>query len=444
MKLQSFKHGSHPTEFKEFAEYKALEVMPLPAEVFIPLNQHIGAPCKPIVKIGDEMKTGQLIAESTGFVSSNIHSSITGKVKKVGDFLHPNGTKSKMIHIERTGEDDFIDLHEEETSWEKLDTEILKKIISAAGIVGLGGAAFPTDVKLSPPKNKNIETLIINGCECEPYLTADHRMMVEYVEHLIAGTKIMMKILDVKSVSIGIENNKPDAIAAMQKACAGISKISVVPVKVKYPQGAEKMLIKAITGREVPAGGLPMDIGCVVNNVGTAIAVADAILFKRALFERVVTVTGDAVQTPKNVIARIGTPFSKLIEFCDGLLPDTKKVLMGGPMMGVAQYSLEVPVIKATSGILCLSSTSTPHKNEYTCIVCGRCIHACPMFLVPTRISRAVDAGKYDMADELGIMHCIECGSCAYECPSNIPLVQRIRIGKMKIYEQKIKRVNYE
>ena len=440
MKLQSFKHGSHPAEFKEYAEHKALETLPIPVEVFIPLNQHIGAPCKPVVKVGEDVKTGQLIAESTGFVSSNIHSSITGTVKKIGDFPHPNGTKSKMIHILGTGEDEFVNVHDNEEKWEEMDADALKNIISTAGIVGMGGAAFPTNVKLSPPKDKVIDTFIINGCECEPYLTADHRMMVEQTDRMILGTQILMKILNVKQGYIGIESNKPDAIEITEKAVANLSNISVVPVKVKYPQGAEKMLIKAVSNREVPAGGLPMDVGAVVNNVGTAIAVADAVIDKKSLIERVVTVTGDAVNEPKNVIARIGTPFSKLIEYCGGLKPDTKKVLMGGPMMGVAQYSLEVPVVKATSGILCLSTASVPQKEVFSCIVCGRCIHACPMFLVPTRISRSVDVGKYDLANELGIMNCIECGSCAYECPSNIPLVQNIRIGKKKINEQKNKK----
>lgn len=438
MKLSSFKHGSHPAEFKEFAEHQALEIMPIPSDVFIPLSQHIGAPCKPVVKPGDEVKTGQLIAEATGFVSSNIHSSVTGVVKKVGDFPHPNGTKSKMIHIVKSGEDDeFADLHDNEKGWDEMDGETLKNIISAAGIVGMGGAAFPTNVKVSPPKDKTIDSFIINGCECEPYLTADHRMMVEQTEQMVAGAQILMKILDVDKGYIGIEANKPDAIEIMEKAVEKLPNLSVTPVKVKYPQGAEKMLIKAVTNREVPAGGLPMDVGCVVNNVGTAIAVYDAVVRKRPLFERVVTVTGDAINEPKNVIARIGTPFSKLLAYCGGLKPDTKKVLMGGPMMGAAQYSLEVPVVKATSGILCLSTASVPQKEEYNCIVCGRCVHACPMFLIPTRISRAVDAGKYDLAEEMGIMNCIECGSCAFECPSNIPLVQRIRIGKNKLKEMK-------
>ncbi len=437
MKLKSFKHGSHPAEFKELSENKPLEKIPTPEEVFIPLNQHIGAPCKPVVKRGDLVKTGQLIAESTGFVSSNIHASITGKVKKIGDFPHPNGFKSKMIHIVADGEEEFAEIHNKDKNWEDLSVSDLKEIITSAGIVGMGGAAFPTNVKVSPPKEKTIDTFIINGCECEPYLTADHRMMVEQTNKMITGTQILMKILDVKSAIIGIEDNKPDAIEIMEEATEKLPGIKIVPVAVKYPQGAEKMLIKAVSDREVPAGGLPMDVGCVVNNVGTAIAVADAVEEKKPLIERVVTVTGDAVKETKNLIAPIGTPFLKLIEYCGGLATDTKKVIMGGPMMGIAQYSLNVPVIKATSGILCLKRESVPHHVEYTCISCGRCVNVCPMFLVPTRLSRAVDAGKFEMANEMNIMDCIECGSCAFECPSNIPLVQRIRIGKMKINEMK-------
>ncbi|MBN2280873.1 MAG: electron transport complex subunit RsxC [Candidatus Marinimicrobia bacterium] len=440
MKVSSFKHGSHPAEFKEYTEHKTLEPLPIPEEVFIPVIQHIGAPCKPVVKVGDEVKTGQLIAESTGFVSSNIHSSITGKVKKIGDFPHPNGTKSPMIQIVAEGDEEWVKVHDHTEPWGEMSVEQLKKIIADAGIVGMGGAAFPTNVKVSPPRDKKIETFIINGCECEPYLTADHRMMVEQAKEMIEGTQILMKILDVEKAFIGIESNKPDAIEIMQKSTEHLPGITIIPLKVKYPQGAEKMLIKAVNKREVPAGSLPMDVGCVVNNVGTAIAVYEAVVKKIPSINRIVTVTGDAVTEPKNVIARIGTPFSKLIEFCGGLKPDTKKILMGGPMMGVAQYSLDVPVVKATSGILCLTKKSVPYREEFTCIVCGRCVHACPMFLVPTRIARAVEAGKFEMADELGIMNCIECGSCAYECPSNIPLVQRIRIGKNKIREMKNKK----
>lgn len=435
MKLKTFKHGSHPKEFKEFAEHKLLETLPIPDEVFIPVTQHIGAPCKPCVKKGDEVKTGQLIAESAGFVSSNIHASISGKVKAVAAFPHPNGSKSIMIHIVGDGNDEWIET-EKVSDWEKLGKDELKKLISDAGIVGMGGAAFPTHVKLSPPKDKPIDTFIINGCECEPYLTADHRMMAEQTEKMVLGTKILMKVLDVKNGYIGIESNKPDAIEIMEKAIAGENTISVVPVQVKYPQGAEKMLIKAVVDKEVPTGSLPMDVGAVVNNVGTAIAVAEAVIEGKPVVERVVTVTGDAINEPKNVIARIGTPFSKLLEYCGGLKPDTRKVLMGGPMMGVAQYSLEVPVVKATSGILCLSTDSVPEIKEYACIMCGKCVEACPMFLLPTRLSKAVSKEKYEMAEELGIMNCIECGSCSYVCPSNLPLVHQIRIGKLKINEK--------
>jgi len=379
MKLKTFKHGSHPKEFKEFAEHKLLETLPIPDEVFIPVTQHIGAPCKPCVKKGDEVKTGQLIAESAGFVSSNIHASISGKVKAVAAFPHPNGSKSIMIHIVGDGNDEWIET-EKVSDWEKLGKDELKKLISDAGIVGMGGAAFPTHVKLSPPKDKPIDTFIINGCECEPYLTADHRMMAEQTEKMVLGT--------------------------------------------------------AVVDKEVPTGSLPMDVGAVVNNVGTAIAVAEAVIEGKPVVERVVTVTGDAINEPKNVIARIGTPFSKLLEYCGGLKPDTRKVLMGGPMMGVAQYSLEVPVVKATSGILCLSTDSVPEIKEYACIMCGKCVEACPMFLLPTRLSKAVSKEKYEMAEELGIMNCIECGSCSYVCPSNLPLVHQIRIGKLKINEK--------
>ena len=435
MRLQTFKKGIHPAEFKSLCENKSLERLPLPKEVFIPLNQHIGAPCKSIVERNTEVKTGQMIGVSSGFVSSTIHASISGKVKAIDNFPHPLGVQGQMIHIISDGNDDWIEKDSSNADWDKLGKDDLLEIILNAGIVGMGGAAFPTHVKLNPPENKKIDTLIINGCECEPYLTADHRVMLEQDDELILGIRILMKVLGVSRAIIGIENNKPDAIEIMVKSTAAFEGISVMPLKVKYPQGAEKMLIKAVLNRKVPADGLPMDVGVIVNNVGTAIAVAEAVTKRKPLIERIVSVTGDGIREPKNVIARIGTPFQDLIDFCGGLVDETVKVIMGGPMMGLTQYSLQVPVVKATSGILCLTESSVVKDKIYPCILCGTCVNTCPMDLLPTRLAKLSEKEMYETAEDFGILSCCECGSCAFVCPSNIPLVQWIRIGKMIVNE---------
>ncbi|MBL7137121.1 MAG: electron transport complex subunit RsxC, partial [Candidatus Marinimicrobia bacterium] len=435
MRLQTFKKGIHPAEFKSLCENKSLERLPLPKEVFIPLNQHIGAPCKSIVERNTEVKTGQMIGASSGFVSSTIHASISGKVKAIDNFPNPLGVQGQMIHIISDGNDDWIEKDSSNADWDKLGKDDLLEIILNAGIVGMGGAAFPTHVKLNPPKSKKIDTLIINGCECEPYLTADHRVMLEQDDELILGIRILMKVLGVSRAIIGIENNKPDAIEIMVKSTAAFEGISVMPLKVKYPQGAEKMLIKAVLNRKVPADGLPMDVGVIVNNVGTAIAVAEAVTKRKPLIERVVSITGDGIREPKNVIARIGTPFQDLIDFCSGLVDETVKVIMGGPMMGLTQYSLQVPVVKATSGILCLTDSSVVKDNIYPCILCGTCVNTCPMDLLPTHLAKLSEKEMYETSEDFGILSCCECGSCAFVCPSNIPLVQWIRIGKMRVNE---------
>jgi len=437
MKLKTFNKGVHPVEFKYLSEHKIIEKLPVPDEVFIPLQQHIGAPCIPVVEKGMEIKTGQLIGKSGGFVSSTVHASISGKVKAIEKFPHPLGVNSLMIHIISDGRDEWIATPEDVPDWQELSTAEIIEIVLNFGIVGMGGAAFPAQVKLSPPKNKTIDTFILNGCECEPYLTADHRMMVEQTKAVVLGVRIIMRALGVNRAIIGIEANKPDAIAAMTEATENLTGIRVQPLKVKYPQGAEKMLIEAALGRKVPTGGLPMDVGVVVNNVGTALAIAEAVTQCKPLIERVVTVTGDGIREPKNVLARIGTPFRNLIEFCGGMTDSAAKLIMGGPMMGIAQASQDVPVIKATSGILCLDGASVPEMKEYPCIQCGTCIHACPMNLLPTRLARFSGIDNWEMAENLGVLNCIECGSCAFVCPSRIPLVQRIRIGKMKVNEIK-------
>lgn len=442
MKLKTFRKGVHPAEYKQLSENKIIEQLPLPGEVYIPLQQHIGAACVPVVEKGMEVKTGQLIGKSGGFVSSTVHASITGKIKAIEKMPHPLGINTLMIQIVGDGRDECENSLNSIPDWENLSAAQINEIVLNAGIVGMGGAAFPTQVKLSPPKNKTIDTFILNGCECEPYLTADHRLMVEHTEGVVLGVRILMKALGVNRAVIGIESNKPDAIALMTKATEKYWGIIVQPLEVKYPQGAEKMLIDAVLKRKVPAGGLPMDIGVVVNNVGTAFAVAEAITKRKPLIERVVTVTGPGIREPKNVLARIGTPFQNLIEFCGGLTDDAVKVLMGGPMMGVAQTTLSVPVVKATSGIVCLTEKMISKVQEYPCIKCGACIRACPMNLIPTKLARLSQFEKWDEANQYGIANCIECGSCAFVCPAAIPLVHHIRVGKIRVAEVRRKQTD--
>lgn len=442
MKLKTFRKGVHPAEYKQLSENKIIEQLPLPGEVYIPLQQHIGAACVPVVEKGMEVKTGQLIGKSGGFVSSTVHASITGKIKAIEKMPHPLGINTLMIQIVGDGRDECENSLNSIPDWENLSAAQINEIVLNAGIVGMGGAAFPTQVKLSPPKNKTIDTFILNGCECEPYLTADHRLMVEHTEGVVLGVRILMKALGVNRAVIGIESNKPDAIALMTKATEKYWGIIVQPLEVKYPQGAEKMLIDAVLKRKVPAGGLPMDIGVVVNNVGTAFAVAEAITKRKPLIERVVTVTGPGIREPKNVLARIGTPFQNLIEFCGGLTDDTVKVLMGGPMMGVAQTALSVPVVKATSGIVCLTEKMISKVQEYPCIKCGACIRACPMNLIPTKLARLSQFEKWDEANQYGVANCIECGSCAFVCPAAIPLVHHIRVGKIRVAEVRRKQTD--
>ncbi|NOZ03718.1 MAG: electron transport complex subunit RsxC [FCB group bacterium] len=441
MRLSTFKKGVHPGNYKHFTSLKVIEKLPLPNDVFIPLQQHIGAPNTALVKKGDQVRTGQIIGSTSARVSSPVHATITGIVKDVAPFRHPIGGKAQMIHIRRTGDEDEWDLLPAFTDWQARSAEELNLRIHEAGIVGLGGAAFPTHVKLAPPKDKPIDSFILNGCECEPYLTADHRAMVEMTDKVLTGMSIIMKILGVQQGYIGIENNKLDAIDVMRDAIrrAGLDFI-VVPLQTKYPQGAEKMLIQAILRRQVPVGGLPMDVGTVVNNIGTAIAVAEAVTEGKPLVQRIVTVTGDGIREPRNVLARIGTPFKQALEYCGGTNADTAQVFMGGPMMGIAQFDLNVPIIKATSGIICTKQAIRNTVQSGPCIRCGSCVRVCPMFLLPTRLTRLSEKGYWDDAEKSGILNCVECGSCAFICPSHIPLVQWIRVGKLRVNERKRKK----
>jgi electron transport complex protein RnfC len=433
----TFGGGVHPAGNKNLSAHKPTVPAAIPKRVVIPLSQHIGAPTKPLVVIGQEVKKGEKIGETTGFVSAPVHASISGKVVALGSFPHSLGVNIPAVVIESDGKDEWVTGLKENPDYNLLSPDELKKIVQDAGIVGMGGATFPTHVKLAPPKEKPIDVVILNGAECEPYLTSDHRLMLERPKEIINGLKILMRILGVQKGYIGIENNKPDAIETMTKAAAGSPEIKVWPVKVKYPQGAEKMLIKAIAGRTVPAGSLPMDVGVVVQNVGTAEAIYNAVRYGRPLIERYVTVTGRGVQEPKNFLARIGTPFSQLIEEAGGLTDAAAKVIAGGPMMGMSQYTLDVPVIKGTSGITVLPLNEVSTKPYGPCIRCGRCIDACPMKLQPSYIGLYIEKGHYEDAKAYNLMDCFECGSCTFVCPANRPMVQWVKKAKKELARKK-------
>jgi electron transport complex protein RnfC len=432
-KAVTFERGIHPAYNKELASGKTITAAKLPGRIVVPVSQHIGAPAKAIVNIGDEVKRGQVIGETSGFVSSPVHSSISGKVIAIADFPTAAGRMVQSIVVEGDGRDEAVEF-KENPGYLNLSVDEIKTLIKDAGIVGMGGAAFPTNVKLSPPKEKTIDAVVINGAECEPYLTADHRLMVEHPNDVVEGLKIIMKSLGVSEGHIGIEENKPDALEAISSAVAGESNIKVWPLEIKYPQGAEKMLIKAVKGREVPSKGLPMDVGVVVQNVGTAIAVYEAVRYGKPLIERVVTITGKGIQEPKNMLVRIGTLMSEVVEQCGGLTGGAVKVIAGGPMMGFAQWTLDVPVVKGTSGILVLSEEEYVASDEYSaCIRCGSCIDVCPMGLNPSILSIYAEKGFYEDAKDNNLFDCFECGSCAYVCPAKRPMVQFMRLAKSQV-----------
>jgi len=433
MGLATFKGGIHPPDKKTLAANSSIVESKPPKIIVIPLSQHIGAPCNPIVSIGQEVKKGEVIGEPAGFVSSPVHASVSGKVVAIGEFPNAMGRMVNSVVIENNFREEWTSL-KDNPDYMRLSPEELKEKVKASGIVGMGGAAFPTVVKLSPPKEKSIDAVLINGAECEPYLTADYRLMIEKPKEVVEGLKILMKILGVQKGYIGIENNKPDAVAKMKEAASGEAGIEVLALEVKYPQGAEKMLIKAILGREVPPRALPMDVGVVVQNVGTALAIYEAARFGKPLIERVVTVTGEGIAEPKNLMVRIGTKISDLIEECGGFKDGAGKVISGGPMMGFALVSLDVAVTKGTSGILVIPESHVSHAEAFgPCIRCSRCIDACPMGLMPSMLSVLSEKGFYEDAKEYNLFDCFECGSCAYVCPSKRPIVQLVRLAKSMV-----------
>jgi electron transport complex protein RnfC len=427
--VKTFPRGVFLPHYKEFSEDKSITTIPLPKEVVIPLHQHTGAPCRALVQPGDEVKAGQRIGESNAFVSAYVHASVDGKVTAVEPRPYFTGTKVESVVIEVYDEQSKPTWQERDVS--ALSIDQIKEAIKDAGIVGMGGAAFPTHVKLSPPTT--IDAFIVNGCECEPFLTCDHRLMVERTDKLLEGARLAQKVVGAPKIYFGVETNKPDAIEALKAKIAGATDIEVVSLDVKYPQGSEKQLIKAVLNREVPPGKLPLDVGVVVQNVSTCIAIYEACRHGKPLIERVLTLTGDGAEKPQNVLVKIGTPIGHVIEQCGGFKGEIGKIIMGGPMTGWAQSSLDIPIVKGTSGILLFSPAMVVETQHRACVRCGKCVDHCPMNLYPNYIGTYAETGRFAQAAEWGAMDCFECGICAYVCPSNRPIVQFVRQAKRQI-----------
>lgn len=433
--MKTFKIGGvHPEENKLTAD-KAIEHLPLPPKVSIPISQSLGAPSKVLVEKGEYVRTGQLIARGEAFISSNIHAPVSGKIVKIEEIIDSSGYRKPAITIDVEGDEwlEGINRTNEIITEIKLNRQEIIERIKEYGVVGLGGATFPTHVKLMVPADKKAEYLLINGVECEPYLTADHRIMLERGAEILIGIRILMIALDVKKAYIGIENNKPDAIKSLKQLSLPYKEIEVVPLKVKYPQGGEKQLIKAVTNKEVPSGKLPIETGCIVNNVGTALAVYEAVQKNKPLIERVVTITGSTLLKPGNYMVRVGTSVGYLIDNAGGLPENTGKVVSGGPMMGKALTSLEVPIVKGTSGILIIPEEASHRIEMHSCIRCSRCIGVCPMGLLPFQMVQYVANDLYDEAEKAHIMDCMECGCCVYTCPSGRPVLDYMRLGKNRV-----------
>ncbi len=423
--------GIHPHDYKEYTNKIPIRNAVIPSVSIIPMSQHMGKPSECIVSIGDTVKEGMLIGKSTGFFSSQIHSPVPGKVTDITEIYLPNGIKCKAVKIELEGEFSRSGKSSDKNDWSNLKLEQFLNLVNKMGIVGLGGATFPAYIKYSIKDKQKLEYLVINGVECEPFLTSDHRLMLEKPEKILEGVKILKKMLAPEKVIIGIEANKQDAIELLTKKASDMAlDVEVTGLKVQYPQGDEKKLLKALIGREVPSGGLPLEIGAVVSNVGTVFAIYEAVVYGKPLIERCVTVTGSVIKNPANLKTRIGTPIKELIEECGGFTEMPGKVIAGGPMMGFSLTDLDSPVTKGVSGIIAFSKKEAIIKKKTNCIQCGKCVLACPFGLNPTLLFKQIDHQMYSEALENGLMDCKECGCCGYVCPARIPLVQGFKLGK--------------
>ncbi len=425
LRFAGYYGGVHPSEHKEFSEGKELVTFPAPSVAVIPMAMHLGAPANPVVQVGDYVKVGQMIGEAAGFISAPVHASVSGKVIAIEDRPHANRGMCQSVVIENDGTDTLHESVVPNGALEELTPAQIIEIVKNAGIVGMGGAGFPTYVKLQP--NKPIEYVLLNGCECEPYLTADHQLLLHYADDVIFGLRAMMKTVDAPKGVIVIEDNKPDAIRLMQEKVAAYENIEVCVARTKYPQGAEKMLIKRVTGRMVPSGALPADVGCVVGNVSTTKAIADAIKTGMPLVSRITSVTGEYIKNPGNFLVRIGTPAQALVDYCGGITDETATVKAGGPMMGFVQNGLEAPIMKGSNGII---AVSTDPSREVACIKCGRCVDVCPMELKPLWFAKYADTENWEGMKAQNVMDCMECRCCEYICSSKIPLVAKIKAGK--------------
>lgn len=437
--LKTFLGGIHPAEDGKILTLdKQKTATPLPRTVYLLMSQHIGAPAKPTVKKGDVVKKGQLVGDAQGFISANVHASVSGKVIDVAPWPHPvTGIKCPAVIIENSGEDVWLEDLNVASDADHLSPEEIRHCIQSAGIVGLGGATFPTHVKLTPPKDKIIDTVVMNGAECEPYLTCDYRLMLDKPHEIIQGLKLMMRCIGCKKAHIGIEENKRDVYALFKDLVSKDSAIKVDLMEVKYPQGAEHQLIKALLNREFKPTQLPLEVGVIVVNVGTAFAVYEAVRFKRPLIERIVTVTGNGVENPQNFLVRLGTPVRQLLEEAK-LTADVNKIIFGGPMMGIAQGSIDTAVtIKGTGGILVLRDAQ--RWESHACIRCGRCVDSCPYGLNPSELSIVCEAKDFDLALDNNVMECKECGCCSYVCPAKRPIVHLIKFAKSEIAKRKTK-----
>jgi len=429
-----FRGGIHPPASKELTQGKRIEDAPVPEVLAVPMVQHLGGPAKPRVSKGDEVKKGQLVGEASGFVSANVHAPVSGKVAGIEERPLYQGIEAPCVVIEKDGREEWADGANVERDTSSLSPKEIVEAVFDAGVVGMGGAAFPTHVKLTVPDDARIDTVILNGAECEPYQTCDHRLMVESPGTIIEGLLLAMRAVGAESGAVGIEANKPDAVKAMSDAASSFGNVTVLSLPVRYPQGSEKQLIKALVGREVPPGKLPLHVGVVVQNVGTANAICEAAAWKRPLIERVVTVTGDGVSRPGNYLTRMGESATELLEHA-GIRAGVRKLIAGGPMMGIAQRTAEFPMAKGVTSLLALMDAKP--SDWQACIRCGRCVEVCPMGLMPCDLSILIESRDYDGAEESNLQDCFECGCCTYVCPARRPVVQMVKLAKAELAKAK-------